>query len=1131
MPALKDLVCHVQWADTGSSFPEYGTVYGDGLVETYIAVPAHPRVFTIRLTSRKFIYEGLSMVVFIDGQYQCNRNRVNLQPETKDLPENRSKVDFLLRQKEKPLGDGAYMGREWRFDDCNLVSQMPEKAEKTHFYYLGTIEVLVMRCRGRHNHERALSASSSGEHSALLDEEEGSDNTDSVGEADGADKKSGLEKQSTNAATAVPDATLEEAMPDFFGLFDGPADESPARHFSGDAPADSPYYYWQQRNRHSARYGPQEGSHRYPSYRAYHTPYEEARPTRYSYHDSSPPDLYARPDSPAPRSERHVHFDHGDGRGPRYGEYSNRYEPRHHPVFERNDGRKYTRTRPRSYHDAGRIGEHNPYPDYFATHERGPLPYASAHHEPQQAYSSYYHRAPPPSHREPHVYDHTPSRPAPHAYAHPPFAVPHLTVPPHQTPLHGQHIYGPPPLATSHGPNSAAVSSSDQPIPLPKIPMQHACVPQVQPHPVPCVVPPSLPPNAFVPSVPGSFAVYPSPGNQPLSHTQGPHVNGGHAQTTAPNGVRGPPDNTCDHQQEGNPSHKSENKTSGRVRYDNISDQYPPEKNGHNDSWGDSGDNLGDWANTAGNTNPNGTDNPGASNDNNDLHTDWAKDNDTSNNNTSEVNGEGWSNNNSDVWGNSDNNNDVGDSHNQAWDNRDSSNQQGSNDNHWANDTRNNQNSGPDNGWDNSQNNNPILQNQANSWDNGWNSNRTLGDQARNPSEGHNNRSASNAQPAPGNFQATNRVLYGPYGPYYGAKTLAQQGPPPDAEEEPRYDLPETIAQSRGVTKQVQPGPGYLYVKKRCAPLYVDSLDEPYAKFVFKYRTREQLRNEIGVDIVGEPTGDEEVNALENLDKTELIQLLLRAKGALGGTIPEPPPKPTPSAMNGFEQISVAAPDVSFLHYSLPPLRHVSNSVGLGIRHPSSNRGNGGTPGQNNNANGGMSRGQENRQKDRNVWSNDNNNNAANNSGWDGAQERKPCTAPEPPTTFGAQLQNPVQHGDNPHPNGPSRHSSGISPKNMHGVPPGPTLNDYNRLFPGAGAARGEPIMSGPPPPPPIINFAAEGTVGGGQTHLADALMGAGPRPPTPTVPPRPPTPINENEGAAWGEGGDATAAQPQSGW
>ena len=120
MPTLKDLVCHVQWATTGFPFPEYGTQYGDGVVETYIAIPSHPQAFTIRLTSRNFIFEGLSMIVFIDGNYQCNRNRVNLQPYKKDLPRNRTEINFTVRQKEKPVGEGTYMGREWRFDDYNI---------------------------------------------------------------------------------------------------------------------------------------------------------------------------------------------------------------------------------------------------------------------------------------------------------------------------------------------------------------------------------------------------------------------------------------------------------------------------------------------------------------------------------------------------------------------------------------------------------------------------------------------------------------------------------------------------------------------------------------------------------------------------------------------------------------------------------------------------------------------------------------------------------------------------------------------------------------------------------------------------------------------------------------------------
>lgn len=60
------------------------------------------------------------MIVYIDGNYQCNRNRVNLQPHKKDLPRDRSEVDFIVRQKEKAMGDGTYMGREWRFDDHNI---------------------------------------------------------------------------------------------------------------------------------------------------------------------------------------------------------------------------------------------------------------------------------------------------------------------------------------------------------------------------------------------------------------------------------------------------------------------------------------------------------------------------------------------------------------------------------------------------------------------------------------------------------------------------------------------------------------------------------------------------------------------------------------------------------------------------------------------------------------------------------------------------------------------------------------------------------------------------------------------------------------------------------------------------
>jgi len=120
MPQLKQLSCCIQWSDTNAPFQEHGTVYGDGVVEAFISVPNKPQGFCIRLTSRGFISEGLSMIVFIDGNYQCNRTRVNLCPPKKGLPTHRTEVDFLLRQKEKAHGDGMYMGREWRFDNHNI---------------------------------------------------------------------------------------------------------------------------------------------------------------------------------------------------------------------------------------------------------------------------------------------------------------------------------------------------------------------------------------------------------------------------------------------------------------------------------------------------------------------------------------------------------------------------------------------------------------------------------------------------------------------------------------------------------------------------------------------------------------------------------------------------------------------------------------------------------------------------------------------------------------------------------------------------------------------------------------------------------------------------------------------------
>lgn len=50
--------------------------------------------------------------------------------------------------------------------------------------------------------------------------------------------------------------------------------------------------------------------------------------------------------------------------------------------------------------------------------------------------------------------------------------------------------------------------------------------------------------------------------------------------------------------------------------------------------------------------------------------------------------------------------------------------------------------------------------------------------------------------------------------------------------------LPNAAASARGLSHQVQPGRGALYYHRSGRPVYVDSLEEPWAVFVFRYRSR-----------------------------------------------------------------------------------------------------------------------------------------------------------------------------------------------------------------------------------------------------------------------------------------------------
>lgn len=295
----------------------------------------------------------------------------------------------------------------------------------------------------------------------------------------------------------------------------------------------------------------------------------------------------------------------------------------------------------------------------------------------------------------------------------------------------------------------------------------------------------------------------------------------------------------------------------------------------------------------------------------------WSTQNDSTTNQDNSANAEdGW---NTD---NKDNENASNDSGN--WE--DDKNDGGQNDNSW--DNNDNQGSGNDPAWDNNGGN----ENKNSNWDtpkqnDNAQSNWDNTDQSANgPNNGNDwDKKSTKATEgnAPVNAGPTERSLYGPYGTYYNVRRSGVPEPPCDAEEEPRYDVPQSYVDESGSRKQVQPGKGYRYYKKPCRLNYLDTLDEPYARFVFKYRTKEELKNDVGIEVDTEPSGNEEVQAFQEMEKDELIRMLLRAQGALGGKIPSPPPQApdvaSDTAFNGVAVDPLHEPFLSMIYLAIQP--------------------------------------------------------------------------------------------------------------------------------------------------------------------------------------------------------------------
>ncbi|KAI7281517.1 hypothetical protein KC345_g4060 [Hortaea werneckii] len=148
MPKLKQLVCSIELGQSRTPLQEYGARYSDGAVESFVAVPDTKIPFCIRLKSEGYIAPGLAAFVFMDGQYQCNRNKLQLRMPDDGMPESDYEIDFCLRQKEEKTANGTFVGRQWSFAELNTTkSDKAANLNPQFLHNIGTIEVVILRCK------------------------------------------------------------------------------------------------------------------------------------------------------------------------------------------------------------------------------------------------------------------------------------------------------------------------------------------------------------------------------------------------------------------------------------------------------------------------------------------------------------------------------------------------------------------------------------------------------------------------------------------------------------------------------------------------------------------------------------------------------------------------------------------------------------------------------------------------------------------------------------------------------------------------------------------------------------------------------------------------------------------------
>ena len=119
MPTLKQINCSIELGPSNTKLKEYGARYSDGHVESFVAVPETDIPFSIHLQSEGYIAPGIAFFVFMDGEYQCNRNRIGLKLPLEDIQPTEYETEFRVRQKEEKTSFGTFVVRNWTFAKLN----------------------------------------------------------------------------------------------------------------------------------------------------------------------------------------------------------------------------------------------------------------------------------------------------------------------------------------------------------------------------------------------------------------------------------------------------------------------------------------------------------------------------------------------------------------------------------------------------------------------------------------------------------------------------------------------------------------------------------------------------------------------------------------------------------------------------------------------------------------------------------------------------------------------------------------------------------------------------------------------------------------------------------------------------